>query len=257
MAKSNKGTRGWKLLLVILLGSIIVMVGMQVHDWWLERKARFVRYDAFGTDIPTNYSIHVIDVSKYQDIIDWNSVKLMEVENIKIGFAFIKATEGNGNSDRNFSRNWKKAKEAGVVRGAYHFFLASRSGRTQAENFIETVSLEKGDLPPVIDVEQTYGVGKIKLRERVKEFLLIIENHYGIRPVIYTNVDFYTQYLDEGFDEYPLWVAHYLQKDRPRIYRPWQFWQHSETGRVNGIFSKVDFNVFNGDSSDFRNMLIP
>ncbi|MFM9908809.1 MAG: glycoside hydrolase family 25 protein [Chitinophagaceae bacterium] len=257
MAKSNKGTRGWKLLLVILLGSIIVMVGMQVHDWWLERKARFVRYDAFGTDIPTNYSIHGIDVSKYQDIIDWNSVKSMDVENIKIGFAFIKATEGNGNSDRHFNRNWKKAKEAGVVRGAYHFFLASKSGRTQAENFIETVSLEKGDLPPVIDVEQTYGVGKIRLRERVKEFLLIIENHYGVRPVIYTNVDFYTQYLDEGFDEYPLWVAHYLQKDRPRIYRPWQFWQHSETGRVNGIFSKVDFNVFNGDSSDFQNMLIP
>ncbi len=257
MTKSNKGTLGWKLLLVILLGSIIVMVGVQVHDWWLERKARFVRYDAFGTDIPTNYSIHGIDVSKYQDIIDWYSVKSMEVEHIKIGFAFIKATEGNGNSDRNFNRNWKKAKEAGVVRGAYHFFLASKSGRTQAENFIETVSLEKGDLPPVIDVEQTYGVGKIKLRERVKEFLLIIENHYGIRPVIYTNVDFYTQYLDEGFDEYPLWVAHYLQKDRPRIYRPWQFWQHSETGRVNGIFSKVDFNVFNGDSSDFQNMLIP
>ncbi len=257
MTKSNKGTLGWKLLLVILLGSIIVMVGVQVHDWWLERKARFIRYDAFGTDIPTNYSIHGIDVSKYQDIIDWYSVKSMEVENIKIGFAFIKATEGNGNSDRNFNRNWKKAKEAGVVRGAYHFFLASKSGRTQAENFIETVSLEKGDLPPVIDVEQTYGVGKIKLRERVKEFLLIIENHYGIRPVIYTNVDFYTQYLDEGFDEYPLWVAHYLQKDRPRIYRPWQFWQHSETGRVNGIFSKVDFNVFNGDSSDFQNMLIP
>lgn len=257
MTKSKKGTIGWKVLLVILLGSIIVMVGVQVHDWWLERKARFVRYDAFGTDIPTNYSIHGIDVSKYQDIIDWYSVKSMEVENIKIGFAFIKATEGNGNSDRNFMRNWKKAKEAGVVRGAYHFFLASKSGRTQAENFIETVSLEKGDLPPVIDVEQTYGVGKIKLRERVKEFLLIIENHYRVRPVIYTNVDFYTQYLDEGFDEYPLWVAHYLQKDRPRIYRPWQFWQHSETGRVNGIFSKVDFNVFNGDSSDFQNMLIP
>ncbi|MBC7850069.1 MAG: glycoside hydrolase family 25 protein, partial [Chitinophagaceae bacterium] len=96
-----------------------------------------------------------------------------------------------------------------------------------------------------------------RLRERVKEFLTIVENHYGIRPVIYTNVDFYKQHLREEFDEYPLWAAHYLQKERPRIVRPWHFWQHSETGRVNGIFSKVDFNVFNGDSTEFRKMLVP
>jgi len=257
MKKYKKGNIAWKVLLVILLLAITGMLGTQVYDWALERRARFIRYDAFGTDIPINYSIHGIDVSKYQDIIDWQSVQAMEVENIKIGFAFIKATEGNGNKDRYFNRNWKNAKEAGVVRGAYHFFLATKSGRSQAENFIENVSLEPGDLPPVLDVEQSYGVGETKLRERVKEFLQVVENHYGIRPVIYTNVDFYEQYLEEGFDEYPLWVAHYLQKDRPRIYRPWQFWQHSETGRVNGIYSKVDFNVFNGDSSDFRRMLIP
>ena len=257
MKKYKKGNIAWKVLLVILLLAITGMLGTMVYDWALERRARFIRYDAFGTDIPINYSIHGIDVSKYQDIIDWQSVQAMEVENIKIGFAFIKATEGNGNKDRYFNRNWKNAKEAGVVRGAYHFFLATKSGRSQAENFIENVSLEPGDLPPVLDVEQSYGVGETKLRERVKEFLQVVENHYGIRPVIYTNVDFYEQYLEEGFDEYPLWVAHYLQKDRPRIYRPWQFWQHSETGRVNGIYSKVDFNVFNGDSSDFRRMLIP
>ncbi len=257
MKKITKRDIGWKVLLVVLLLAIAGMLSMQVYEWWIERRARFVRYDAFGTDIPTNYSIHGIDVSKYQDIINWESVRAMEIESIKIGFAFIKATEGNGNKDRYFNRNWKKAKEAGVTRGAYHFFLATKSGRIQAENFIENVSLESGDLPPVLDVEQSYGVSEIKLRERVKEFLQVIENHYGIRPVIYTNVDFYKQYLEEGFDDYPLWVAHYLQKERPRIYRPWQFWQHSETGRVNGIYSRVDFNVFNGDSSEFRKMLIP
>lgn len=257
MAKKKTQTLGWKILLATLLLSIIGMIGWRGYEWYIERKARFVRYDAFGTDVPTNYQIHGIDVSKYQEFIDWENVRGMEVEKIKIGFAFIKATEGNGNKDLQFTRNWKKAKEAGITRGAYHFFLATKSGRTQAENFIDNVTLEQGDLPPVLDVEQTYGVSETKLRERVKEFLLIVENHFGVKPIIYTNVDFYTQYLEEGFDQYPLWVAHYLQKERPRIFRPWQFWQHSETGRVNGIFSRVDFNVFNGDSSDFRKLLIP
>jgi lysozyme len=256
MAKIKKLPIGWKIVLFSLLLAIVGMLGMNMYEWWLVRRARFIRYDAFGTEIPSNYSIHGIDVSKYQDIIDWESVQAMQVENIKVGFAFIKATEGNNNKDRHFNRNWKKAKEAGVTRGAYHFFIASKSGRTQAENFIENVKLEPGDLPPVLDVEQTNGVGETRLRERVKDFLQIIENHYGVTPILYTNVDFYKEYLNDDFDRYPLWAAHYLQKERPRIHRSWQFWQHSETGRVNGIFQKVDFNVFNGDSTEFRNMLI-
>lgn len=257
MKKTKQKNIGWKILLGLLFASMLFMLGRFGYEWWLQRRAKFIRYDAFGIEIPTNYSIHGIDVSKYQDIIDWESVKSMDVEGIRLGFAFIKATEGLGNRDRMFVRNWKKAKDHGVVRGAYHFFLATKNGRQQAENFIENVELEAGDLPPVIDIEQTYGVGETKLKERVKEFLSIVENHYGIRPIIYTNVDFYKQYLKDDFDEYPLWVAHYLQKERPRIHRPWSFWQHSETGRVNGIFSKVDFNVFNGDSTEFRKMLIP
>ena len=128
--------------------------------------------------------------------------------------------------------------------------------KLQAENFISTVDLSTGDLPPVLDVEKTFGVSGIKIRERVKEWLEVIEAYYGIRPIIYTNVDFYNQYLKDGFDEYPLWVAHYLQKERPRIHRPWIFWQHSEQGRVNGIFHKVDFNVFSGDSAAFQELLV-
>ncbi len=95
-----------------------------------------------------------------------------------------------------------------------------------------------------------------KLRERVREWLLVIENFYKVKPIIYTNVDFYKRYLNEEFDDYPLWVAHYINKGRPRIYRDWHFWQYSETGRVNGILSKVDFNVFNGDLNDFQKLLI-
>ena len=83
-----------------------------------------------------------------------------------------------------------------------------------------------------------------------------MERKYKVRPIIYTNVDFYKNYLAGKFDDYPLWVAHYLVKDKPRIKREWNFWQHSELGHVNGVNAFVDFNVFNGDSAAFAAMLI-
>jgi lysozyme len=256
MAKNRQKKTGWKIILFSLGGAVVVMLGFVGYDWWIERRAHFIRYAAFGIDIPTNYSIHGIDVSKYQNIIAWDLVKEMKVGNVQLSFAFIKATEGLGNEDAYFKRNWKKAKDAGIARGAYHFFLATKSGKAQAENFINSVDLEPGDLPPVLDIEQTYGIPVDKLRERAKEWLQTVQETYHVTPIIYTNVDFYKQYLKDDFDGYPLWVAHYLQKERPSIYRAWAFWQHSEAGHVDGILTKVDFDVFNGDSTEFRQLLI-
>jgi len=256
MANNTRKHTAWKIVLLSLSAAVLIMFVFVAYDWWQERRSHFVRYPEFGIEIPTNYSIHGIDVSKYQDVIDWSSVKDMKVGNVQMSFAFIKATEGLGNEDAYFQRNWKKTKDAGLARGAYHFFLSTKSGKAQAENFINSVELQPGDMPPVLDIEQTYGVSPEKLRERAKEWLQTVRDYYHVTPIIYTNVDFYKQYLKDDFDEYPLWIAHYLQKERPSIYRDWAFWQHSEAGRVNGILTRVDFDVFNGDSAEFRKMLI-
>ena len=256
MAIYTRKHTAWKIVLFTLTAAVLIMFGFVAFDWWQERRSHFIRYPEFGIEIPTNYSIHGIDVSKYQDVIDWSSVKDMKVGSVQMSFAFIKATEGLGNEDAYFQRNWKKTKDAGLARGAYHFFLATKSGKAQAENFINSVELMPGDMPPVLDIEQTYGVSPEKLRTRAKEWLQTIQDHYHVLPIIYTNVDFYKQYLKDDFDGYPLWIAHYLQKERPSIYRDWAFWQHSEAGRVNGILTRVDFDVFNGDSAEFRKLLI-
>ena len=200
--------------------------------------------------------MHGIDVSHHQDNIDWEAVKAMQVKNIRIGFAFIKATEGLGRVDNTFRRNWFNAKQAGIPRGAYHFFISSKSGKAQAENFIETIDLQKGDLPPVLDIETTNGASAEDIQQRVKDWLNMVEQFYKVKPIIYTNVDFYENFLAGKFDDYSLWVAHYLVQDRPRIQRNWIFWQHNENGRVNGIDASVDFNVFNGDSLAFRKLLL-
>jgi lysozyme len=253
--KKENSEYKWWIIISLLLVSLVVITYLW-HKTHNIEKARFVKYPAFGIDIPESYEIHGIDVSWYQGFIDWPSAKKMKVKDVKLGFAFIKATEGLGNVDRQFKRNWKKAKEAGMIRGAYHFFLANKSGKTQAKNFITSVKLERGDLPPVLDVEQLYGAQPDKMRKEVQDWLDLVEEHYKVKPIIYTYVNFYDRFMSKEFNDYPLWAAHYLEKNKPRIKRPWLFWQHSERGRVNGILTRVDFNVFNGDSSDFRNLLV-
>jgi lysozyme len=252
--RRKKGTAPW--IIGFFTICLLIIAGWFGYRWLMYRKAKFTRYAEFGIAIPNDYSVHGIDVSKYQSIIAWEEVKAMQVNNIHVSFAFIKATEGVDNTDPQFHRNWKKAKANDIVRGAYHFFIASKDGKMQAENFIKRVDLETGDLPPVLDVEQLNSASPAQLRKEVMKWLETTENYYGVKPIIYTNVDFYNKNLGSGFDEYPLWVAHYYEEQHPRIKRDWAFWQHNDQGNVNGIVSKVDFNVFKGDSLEFSEILM-
>lgn len=248
MAKKKKNQA--KIPLIIL--SVLIVVTALVYYLG---KPHFIRYPEFGIALPSGYSIHGIDVSHYQSSIDWNDVKAMQIRNVGIGFSFIKATEGTDDIDDKFKQNWRGAKKAGIIRGAYHFFNPYRTGKAQALNFIKAVDLKPGDMPPVLDVEDAGRLDKLTLQQRVNEWLCTVEQHYKIKPLIYTGADFYKSYLEGCFDEYPLWVAHYLAKDKPRVSRQWHFWQHNESGRVNGIDAYVDFNVFNGDSTAFAKLL--
>jgi lysozyme len=257
VAKTKTRKRFLRLFIIVSVVSAACFVFYLGYLWWQSKQLEFVRYPEFGIPIPSEYEIHGIDVSRYQQTISWDMVKEMNVQSIRLQFAFIKATEGIGNVDPYFRRNWKKSKQAGITRGAYHFFIATKDGKLQAQNFIKNVELESGDLPPVLDVEQTYTAKPEQLRRQIKTWLDVIENYYHVRPIIYTYLDFYDKNLKGYFDDYPLWVAHYLQPHQPRISRDWAFWQHSEEGHVNGILSKVDFNVFNGDSLAFKALLVP
>lgn len=255
MAKRRSKKRAYKNIDILIIIAVVGVVLFLIISN-REKKLRFIKYDAFGIELPTSFDIHGIDVSRYQQDINWQAVKEMEHKGVKIGFAFIKATEGVDNRDVYFKSNWKEASKQKLTKGAYHYFIPTVSPIAQANNFIKTVSLSVGDLPPVLDIEQTNGVPLKELQKRALQWLQIVENHYHIKPVIYTNADFYEAYLGASFDEYPLWVAHYYEKQKPRVKREWQFWQHNDGGNVNGIKSKVDFNVFKGDSTDLRNLLV-
>ena len=254
MAKRKKRSLFSTVFITVIVLAALAVAAYYISSFFL--KPSFVHYKQYGIDIPRNYSMHGIDVSKHQGIISWKDVKEMQVKDVKIDFAFIKATEGIGRIDEQFRRNWFNAQKAGITRGAYHFFIASKSGKAQAENFLETVQPQKGDLYPVLDVEQTNGTSIDVLQQRVSDWLIAVEKVYHVKPIIYTNADFYRIFLAGRFDDYPLWVAHYLVQDKPRVTRDWIIWQHSETGHVNGISNFVDFNVFNGDSTAFKKLLL-
>jgi lysozyme len=246
--KNNYATLGVMVFLTLLVYGL--------WRWSEAHKAQFVHYEAFGIEIPVEYSIHGIDVSRYQKDIDWEEVKTMKVQNISLGFAFIKATDGDSNPDPYFYKNWREAHKNKIIRGAYHYFQPDKNATQQARLFMNYVKILPGDLPPVLDVEAISNLDAPALQKRMKTWLAIIESHYGYKPIIYTNADFYTKYLEGQFDEYPLWVAHYYEQHKPRIKRNWVFWQHNDRGNVNGIASKVDFNVYNGDSASFSSLLV-
>ncbi|KQR71322.1 glycoside hydrolase family 25 protein [Pedobacter sp. Leaf176] len=225
-----------------------------ITDWGQDPNYR--TYESFDIKIPKNYSIHGIDVSYYQGKINWHKVKSMKDDDVRIHFAFIKATEGVLLVDPYFQRNWREAPKAGIICGAYHFFRPKRNGKTQAKFFLQVVNVEKGDLPPVVDIETLDGVSPLKMRAELSDFLNYVEVKTKVRPIIYTGLKFYEDYLEDNFDEYPLWVAHYYQPKLRLNKSKWKFWQHSDKAKINGIGHIVDFNAFNGDSTALADMLV-
>ncbi len=243
--------------LLLLFIIIITAIAIFYLNNQLQKKGEQTFYKSFEIAIPNQYNINGIDVSKHQSYIYWNAVKSMNIDDINIEFAFVKATEGVDHQDEMFDRNWKLLKENKITHGAYLYFVSTSNGELQAQNFIKKVILKKGNLPPAVDIEKALGLSKKGIKKNLKACLQVLENHYKVKPIIYTYTEFYTSYLEKEFDEYPLWVAHYTEEKKPNIHRDWTFWQHSSSGRVNGITEKVDFNVFNGDSLQFLNLLLP
>lgn len=205
--------------------------------------------------IPSGFHVYGIDVSHHQGKIDWNSVASVEDRQFPISFTFIKATEGATFLDGNYSQNADSARNAGLMCGAYHFFNPSTSAAKQADFFIRNVSLRRGDLPPVLDVEKR-PESKQKMQREVLVWLETVEKYYGVRPIIYTSYKFRKNYLDTPqFDKYPFWIAHYYV-DYPDPQMEWAFWQFTDRGRVNGIGEQTDINVYYGSAASLDSLRV-
>jgi lysozyme len=191
-----------------------------------------------------------MDLSHYQrrEDIKWDSLSIGNGA-IPIEFVVLRATMGDRSADKRFDEFWKLSKKHNLVRGAYHFYRADEDPVMQANNFLANVKLESGDLPPVLDIEKIPKKKSTKeLVEDLKIWCKIVEETYGEKPIIYTYYHYYKDFLKDEFDGYPIWLANYNDVPQPSPDADWKIWQFTEKGIVKGINTKVDLNVFNGNS---------
>lgn len=242
----------------VLLGATTFVALLVMLFYWIFIGPYSFRWKAMYGDpvYPEGFDVHGIDVSHYQEAINWEQVRNASLDKAPVSFVIIKATEGMTLVDDKFEYNFRESKENGLIRGAYHFFVPGTDAREQASFFIRNVRLEPGDLPPVLDVEKIGKLDKETLVRDVKTWLDMAEEAYGVKPILYTGYKFKMTYLDAPmFDAYPYWIAHYYV-EALKYKATWHFWQHTDRGEVQGIRGRVDCNVFNGSLEDLSSLLI-
>lgn len=248
----------WKRVVV----SVSLVAAFAFLFYWLAVRPYAYRwkpcygFQEYGVCLPSRYMIHGLDLSHHQGEVDWNLLAYHHNPMFPLRFVFMKATEGSDLADETFEANFRAAREHGMIRGAYHYFNPKSDAARQADFFIQHVALERGDLPPVLDVEEKGGLSMDELQQRVLTWLERVEAYYKVTPILYSGFKFRTRYLNDTlFSRYPYWIAHYYV-DSVHYEGPWMFWQHTNRGRVPGVEKRVDLNVFNGTQEQLEQLTI-
>jgi lysozyme len=226
---------------LVLVAAGVALAGAAIAIAWRLAQPRRVPEPMLDCNVgPTTRGI---DVSYYQEAIDWPKVRASGV-----AFAFIRVSDSTLLDDPMFERNWAAAKAAGVLRGAYQYFRPDDDVRAQADLLVDAIARDPGELPPVIDVEVDGGKRPDQIAKRVSQWLARVHSRLGIEPIVYTGPAFWRDSVGGADVGHPLWLAHYTT-DCPLVPAPWTqwtFWQHTDRGRVPGIYGPVDLDLFRG-----------
>lgn len=220
-------------------------------------------------DFRTGSKVYGLDVSRHQGSWNWENLALYSNKKGEVYssgnqagselqppfFVIMKATEGSDMVDPYYAENVAQAREGRIIKGAYHFMTTLSDIETQIENFIKNAVVEKGDFPPVLDIETPHNrvreVGEANIRAMALKWLQAVEAHYGVRPVIYTNDLFRKEYLSgPEFKRYDFWLARYSKKGPES--GNWLLWQFTQTGNPRGISGEVDINIYDGTLAEFK-----
>jgi GH25 family lysozyme M1 (1,4-beta-N-acetylmuramidase) len=213
---------------------------------------------------PTTSYWEGIDVSHWQETIDWAKVKVAGKR-----FAYMKATESTDFVDNKYATNRAQAKAQGIKVGAYHFAQPSTtSGDAVAEAnwFIKNAGPVSGELLPVLDLEVTNGLTDAQLATWTKAFMDRVYTLTGVKGAIYVSPSFWsnnvgnsTSLATAGYKV--LWIAHWTTGPAPTTPannwggNGWTFWQYTSSGTVSGIGGRVDLNRYKFTTWD--KVLIP
>ena len=201
--------------------------------------------------------VNGIDVTYHQQDIDWAKVKAAGIE-----FAIIRVSDGSTFQDPKFATYWADSRAAGVRHGAYQLFRPAEDALAQADLLLSKIGskLESDDLPPVLDVEVTGNQTPAQIQAQMRIWVDHVRSAVGRDPIILTPRNFWATNGSGDFASAPLWTIDINQTTCPNIadgWPTWTFWQHSYTGRIDGITVDVALDSFNGDLPTLEAFLGP
>ncbi|MHB1102475.1 MAG: glycoside hydrolase family 25 protein [Devosia sp.] len=211
-----------------------------------------------GVQRARSLPVQGLDVARYQGRIDFAAARAGGTR-----FVYMKSSEGKDYIDPNFHDNWRRAREAGMARGVYHFMTWCSLASEQAEWFVRNVPNDPDALPPVLDLEWN-NQSKCKNRharedilEKVRVMLAAMEAHTGKVPIIYTDINFHREILaGEQFDN-AFWLRSTAAEPQQKYPgRQWLFWQWTQTGTMSGVKVEVDRNAFYGSADEWIMFLL-
>ncbi|MBI2257464.1 MAG: glycoside hydrolase family 25 protein [Flavobacteriia bacterium] len=239
--KVKKSQSNKKVILFLGLGFLFIILFLiyffQVKEIQIRKKK-----NEFLKSIPSGFSSVGIDISHHQGEMDWKKLFRKNAFDTLIHFVYCKASEGITHVDREWKKNRVWLLKNNKNHGAYHFFLPDEDPLLQAKHFLSLWKKQDGDLPPVLDIEIEAKDLKV-LYKNMTVWLNEVEKISGMRPIIYTSLNFYEEKFHSTFMNYKFWIAAYSRKpdciNDDRILH----WQFTENGIIPGTKEKVDINV--------------
>lgn len=189
----------------------------------------------------------LLDVSAYQPNIDYAKVKAAGIEGVILRCGITYWGKQVCSADEYFERHYKGFKAVGMPVGAYYYSAAdtTEAARREADFVAGILKGKQLEFPVYYDVECEPRMGKLskaELTEIAETFCNAIEKA-GWFTGIYANTNYYLNKLDHAAlaERYTLWLADYRGDNANKTLKR-DIWQHTSTGRVNGIEGNVDMN---------------
>lgn len=189
-----------------------------------------------------------IDVSEFQGKINWEKVK-----NDGIEFAILRCGYGmdfSNQDDVEYERNANECERLGIPYGVYLMSYANtvEKARSEAKHVLRLIEGRKISLGVWYDIEDNGTSGAINketLTNIINTFCNTIKNA-GHRVGVYANLNWLENKIEKTIkDNYDIWVAQYYSKCEYE--GKYIMWQHTSSGKVNGISTNVDMNILYED----------
>lgn len=189
-----------------------------------------------------------IDVSEFQGKIDWEKVK-----NDGIEFAILRCGYGmdfSNQDDVEYERNANECERLGIPYGVYLMSYANtvEKARSEAKHVLRLIEGRKISLGVWYDIEDNGTSGAINketLTNIINTFCNTIKNA-GHRVGVYASLNWLENKIERIIrDNYDIWVAQYYSKCEYE--GKYIMWQHTSSGKVNGISTNVDMNILYED----------